>query len=219
MNSVAGVAGVAPRCRVLPLPPYIPPLPGATVQRLEQKVAESRDHFCERRADLAATPQTSRRSRVSRLDPIGQRHHGGPGLPGRAFLMPRASLRPCTYPRCGALVASGRCERHTFKRKGSTARGYGSRWQRARAAHLARNPLCVECKRQGRTTEANTVDHITPHRNDAGLFWDQANWQSLCATCHSGWKQRQERAWGGGVNSCSLGAGRPVARESCMSAN
>lgn len=28
------------------------------------------------------------------------------------------------------------------------------------------------------------VDHIIPHKGDQSLFWDQMNWESLCARCH-----------------------------------
>lgn len=64
-------------------------------------------------------------------------------------------------------------------------RGYGSRWQKASKCYLRSHPLCAECERNGRVTEATCVDHITPHRGDMTLFWDVAgNWQSLCKPCH-----------------------------------
>lgn len=37
------------------------------------------------------------------------------------------------------------------------------------------------------------VDHITPHKGDSTLFWDSGNWQSLCKSCHDGYKQALER--------------------------
>ncbi|WP_415405336.1 HNH endonuclease [Tateyamaria sp. SN3-11] len=40
---------------------------------------------------------------------------------------------------------------------------------------------------------ATLVDHITPHKGDTNLFWDRTNWQPLCITCHSKFKQRLER--------------------------
>lgn len=64
-------------------------------------------------------------------------------------------------------------------------RGYGSRWQRFRLSFLAAHPLCAECERKGRTTEATVVDHVTPHRGDAELFWREGNHQALCARCHN----------------------------------
>src|SRR3546814_4614108 len=35
-----------------------------------------------------------------------------------------------------------------------------ARWKRLRAAHLALEPACRGCKRMGRLTLANTVDHV-----------------------------------------------------------
>lgn len=74
----------------------------------------------------------------------------------------------------------------------STQRGYGYKWQQARAAYLREHPLCVMCQAEGRVTVATVVDHIEPHRGDRSLFWRRSNWQPLCATHHSRDKQRQE---------------------------
>ena len=73
-------------------------------------------------------------------------------------------------------------------------RGYGYRWQKARAGFLGRpeNTLCVMCRRAGRLTPATVVDHIEPHRGDYKLFWSRDNWQALCAPCHNGTKQASE---------------------------
>jgi hypothetical protein len=49
------------------------------------------------------------------------------------------------------------------------------------------------CEASGKTTLAECVDHITPHKRDKVLFWDSANWQSLCAHCHNSRKKRAER--------------------------
>src|SRR5690625_1775361 len=43
------------------------------------------------------------------------------------------------------------------------------------------------------TKRSHAVDHIKPHKSDPALFWDLSNLQSLCASCHSRDKQRQER--------------------------
>lgn len=77
-------------------------------------------------------------------------------------------------------------------KESSTARGYGYRWQQARARFLAEHPLCVMCQSEGRVEPATVVDHVVPHRGDPSLFWDRSNWMSLCARCHSGAKQRME---------------------------
>ena len=76
------------------------------------------------------------------------------------------------------------------------------RWKRRRAAFLRTNPLCCMCQEVGKTTLATLVDHIKPHRGDPVLFWDQTNWQGLCATCHSGAKASFERT--GKMRGCDV---------------
>lgn len=80
-------------------------------------------------------------------------------------------------------------------REGKTTaqRGYGGKWQRARAEYLAQHPLCVMCERQGRVVASTVVDHIEPHKGDPKLFWRRSNWQALCKPCHDSVKQRQEK--------------------------
>jgi 5-methylcytosine-specific restriction endonuclease McrA len=73
---------------------------------------------------------------------------------------------------------------------------YNHLWRQKRAAFLKKNPLCVFCAARGRTAEATVVDHITPHKGDEALFWNQANWQPLCKPCHDIDKARLERGRG-----------------------
>ena len=68
-----------------------------------------------------------------------------------------------------------------------------TRWRKIAKRHLDANPLCVLCAAMGRDTAANTVDHVVPHNGDPVLFWDEDNFQSLCAVCHAGIKRQQER--------------------------
>ena len=85
---------------------------------------------------------------------------------------------------------------------------YSSRWRKARIAFLREHPLCVLCKREGRTEAATVVDHRTPHRGDLTLFWDQRNWQALCYAHHNSHKQSLEK---GGRGRVAIGAdGWPV---------
>lgn len=79
------------------------------------------------------------------------------------------------------------------KGNSSTARGYGYRWQKARAHYLAAHPLCAMCSTEQSPVPATVVDHIKPHGGDEVLFWDTANWQPLCKHCHDSRKQKQER--------------------------
>ncbi len=75
--------------------------------------------------------------------------------------------------------------RRTDRRRGTSAeRGYGAKWQRLSIAYRRANPLCVECRREGRVGPAECVDHIIPHKGDPDLFWDQSNWQSSCKHHH-----------------------------------
>lgn len=82
---------------------------------------------------------------------------------------------------------------------------YGRKWDKARLRFLDKNPLCVRCLAKGLTVVATIVDHIVPHKGCLRLFWDRLNWQALCASCHSGWKQRLEN----GQVQCD-GEGYPV---------
>lgn len=58
----------------------------------------------------------------------------------------------------------------------------GGNLQRRNRRMLMRNPLCVLCLREGRTTEVEHWDHIIP-------LWEggpdtEDNLQGLCAVCH-----------------------------------
>lgn len=114
--------------------------------------------------------------------------------------------RQCNKLGCRNLVSGRYCAEHAhldkpfgsvIDRPGAAVRGYDRRWQDARRRYLRSHPLCAECGRQGRATEATVVDHIRPHRGDQSLFWDEANWQPLCAECHNR-KTALELAKGGG---------------------
>lgn len=72
-------------------------------------------------------------------------------------------------------------------RPSARERGYDSKWQQAREAFLKAHPTCVMCGKP-----ASVVDHIIAHRGDKKLFWNRANWQPLCTSCHSGHKQSME---------------------------
>lgn len=77
-------------------------------------------------------------------------------------------------------------------RDSASARGYGTKWQKARDEFLEANPWCRFCAQQGRRTRATVVDHVEPHRRDWSKFWNRSNWQGLCRTCHNGAKQSEE---------------------------
>jgi 5-methylcytosine-specific restriction protein A len=74
----------------------------------------------------------------------------------------------------------------------ANARGYNYRWQQASQRFLQSHPLCVLCLKQDKVRAATCVDHIVPHRGDQRRFWQEANWQALCDSCH-GAKSAGER--------------------------
>ena len=114
------------------------------------------------------------------------------------FHVPRFPDHPCAHPGCPRLVPRGKkyCDDHIGAHpeeiRPAAERGYGSRWNKARKRFLEKNPLCVECMKQGRYVRATDVDHIVPHRGDPKLFWDEGNWQALCHRCHSVKTRRED---------------------------
>ena len=100
--------------------------------------------------------------------------------------MPRKAGRLCSHPGCPNITHEKYCEAHRKQTAApsAAARGYDSRWQRARVIFLHKHPLCVACQQHGRLTAATVVDHVVPHRGDRELFWNEANWQPLCKPCH-----------------------------------
>lgn len=65
-------------------------------------------------------------------------------------------------------------------------------WKELRLDHLAKEPLCVFCQREGKLTPATVVDHITPHKGNLDLFFNDNNLQSLCKLHHDSSKQKAE---------------------------
>lgn len=92
-------------------------------------------------------------------------------------------------------------------KRSSSERGYGSKWQKARLAFLAANPLCIRCEAKGRAVPAAVVDPRIQHRGNQKLFWDRNNWEPACKRCHGGEIQREER---GGIVHGIGRDGRPL---------
>ena len=95
---------------------------------------------------------------------------------------------------------------------------YGRSWRKIRAEFLSRNPCCALCLAQGRVEPATVVDHVQPWRSmeSPAAFWDRANWQPLCTSCHSGTKQSLEKTGhlrGSDVNGAPLDPRHPWFRE------
>ena len=80
-----------------------------------------------------------------------------------------------------------RALRRFYRDERATAaqRGYDAHHRRWRRAILRRDPLCVLCLLQGRTTPAMVADHIIPIAVDPSRRLDLANGRGLCVTCHA----------------------------------
>jgi 5-methylcytosine-specific restriction protein A len=74
------------------------------------------------------------------------------------------------------------------QRPSASARGYDTKWQKARATFLAKHPRCAWCGKP-----ALHVHHSTPHRGDPTIFWDTSRWVPLCASCHNRAAQSVEK--------------------------
>ena len=69
-----------------------------------------------------------------------------------------------------------------------------ARWQKLRWTVLVRDQFtCQLCGRIEANTSKLVGDHKVRHRGDPTLFWDAANIQCLCKSCHDSDKQRAER--------------------------
>ncbi|MDN3713428.1 HNH endonuclease signature motif containing protein [Paracoccus cavernae] len=108
-----------------------------------------------------------------------------------------ARLKQLT-PRVGALQqrvrqpqgqARVRDQVYAWRRWYKTGAWQRLRWQCISAALFT----CARCARVADSPDL-VADHFQPHRGDERLFWDPANLQCLCKSCHDGAKQREERA-------------------------
>jgi len=62
---------------------------------------------------------------------------------------------------------------------------------RARAALFTRQPFCVLCQAEGRTTLPTIRDHVVPLAE--GGADDETNEQAVCQPCHDAKTQREAR--------------------------
>ena len=70
---------------------------------------------------------------------------------------------------------------------------HSSQWRKLRNSYIKNNPLCIECKKEGKLTPTEIIDHIKPINPENG--WDLqdgkypnpmdiSNLQSLCKKHH-----------------------------------
>ena len=151
-----------------------------------------------RPASESAAAARDRRARWSSRRGAAQR---SPRSRTGGFAVPMIN-RLCLHPGCPGRTSHGAyCDRHRgsrerMQRGNFRERGYRAGWDQAAAAFKREFPMCGQrpggekpvgsrCFDEGKATPAYAVDHIRPHRGDAALFWDRANLQSLCRSCHA----------------------------------
>lgn len=98
--------------------------------------------------------------------------------------------RLCGHAGCGLVVKDvAYCVKHQPVRKDKPRPNrnvtFMPGWHKIRKEYLMKHPLCSRCAQFNITTIANQVDHITPHRGDHTLFYNQSNFMALCQSCHS----------------------------------
>lgn len=57
-------------------------------------------------------------------------------------------------------------------------------WKKQRQAQLSKAPLCAACLINGKVIQAEHIDHVFPHRQNAERFRRNL-FQSLCPACHT----------------------------------
>lgn len=127
--------------------------------------------------------------------------------------MPARLPTACAQPGCPNLTRQRFCNEHRREaskqadkhRSNANQRGYTSRWARARRLFLLRpeNAACAVCG-----LPATCVDHVVPHKGNSRIFWDERNWQALCAHCHAVKTAREDGGYGRRVQEASA-AGYP----------
>lgn len=96
--------------------------------------------------------------------------------------------------------AQGRVEVDRNRNRQPWRRWYGlARWKALRLDVFVRDMFTCQwpgCGRVEPDTSKLVADHRQRHLGDPALFWDERNLWTLCASCHSRWKQREEAAEG-----------------------
>ena len=105
----------------------------------------------------------------------------------------------CSQAGCNRTQKESYCDKHKRVKSSFTAKGskeelfyHTTRWRKLRKYFITKNPLCVICLSEGRTTPAKVVDHVIPLRLNYELRLDSNNLQALCSKCHNNKSARGE---------------------------
>lgn len=105
--------------------------------------------------------------------------------------MPSAARKPCSQPGCKSLQPCAQHVRKAWHSDTKPKRITGTRLQAMRARLFARDPLCAECRKHGRTALATVRDHVVALAE--GGKDDYTNEQGLCVDCHGEKTSRESR--------------------------
>lgn len=109
-----------------------------------------------------------------------------------------SSLKPriATLPQRFGYAPGNERARDSFRSKTQPWRAWykTAEWRRLREIVLHRDVYtCRLCQRICSHKGEAVVDHIIPHRGDRAKFVQLSNLQVLCAPCHNGRKQSEEK--------------------------
>jgi 5-methylcytosine-specific restriction protein A len=102
--------------------------------------------------------------------------------------MPLAPLRACPVPGCAVLVRRGRCRLHAVAKEHARPNRDVRQWYCTPLWFQVRQQVLVDaaytCAQCGVIQANLAVDHIEKHHGNLDVFWNRANLQALCPTCH-----------------------------------
>jgi len=103
--------------------------------------------------------------------------------------MPDRAPHYCATPGCPTITARRHCPAHAVAREHARPNWDVRRWYRTPRWKALRTRVLREaayqCAACGHVCLTLEVDHVTKHHGDLTQFWDRANMQALCRSCHS----------------------------------